>query len=465
MEKHSLALTSFLIAVGMTSLKIVVGWFAGSLGILSDAAHSAVDSMAVFLTYLAVRVASKPADTEHTYGHGKIESLTALVQTGVLLLACVWILSETVQRILFKEAEIRAGWWTFGVMALSIVVNFSRSRALARGARKYSSPALEADAAHFSVDLITDIMVILSLVLARVGEACAIPRLAQTADGVAAIGIAAITLHFSLRLGRRAFDTLMDRAPVGVVELVQQEAAKLEGVLDAHRVRVRRSGATIFVDLHVSVARNLSSERSHEITELVEKRIHEIVPHSEVLVHVDPVSTGRETAQDRIRLVARNHARTVHNIHVYRERNRLHADLHLEVSDRLDIRRAHEEASKLEGWLREELPDISSFHVHIEGRSNEVGSGEDVTAKEARLVEAVKRLVSRHSEIVDAHNIHVRAIGGRPCIFLHCAFAEESPIARVHELSTQIEDALRAEFPNLGRIVLHAEPVGRKAGP
>lgn len=465
MEKHRLALTSFLIAVAMTLLKIGAGWFSGSLGVLSDAAHSAVDSMAVFLTYLAVRVASKPADTEHTYGHGKIESLAALVQTGVLLLACFWILSEALQRILFKEARIHAGWWTFGVMALSIVVNFSRSRALARGARTYSSPALEADAAHFSVDLITDIMVILGLVLARVGEACAIPRLAQTADGVAAIGIAAITLHFSLRLGRRAFDTLMDRAPVGVVELVRQDVATMEGVLDAHRVRVRRSGATIFVDLHVSVARNLSSERSHEITLLVEKRIHEIVPHSEVLVHVDPVSTDRETPQDRIRLVARNHARTVHNVHVYQEKNRLHADLHLEVSDRLDIRRAHAEASKLESWLRRELPDIASFHIHIEGRGNEVEAGEDVTGKEARLVEAVKRLVSCHPEVLDAHNIHVRAIGGRPCIFLHCAFADEAPIARVHEVSTQIEDELRLEFPHLGRIVLHAEPGGRKTGP
>lgn len=462
MEKNRLAFTSFLIALGMTLLKVVVGWNAGSLGILSDAAHSALDTLAVLFTYLAVRVAAKPADVEHTYGHGKIESLAAFVQTGLLLLACIWILQEAFERILFKEARVHAGWWTFAVMALSIVVNFSRSRVLSRAAQKYSSQALEADAIHFNVDMLTDILVIVGLVFARAGAVAGIDKLGATGDAVAAISVAAITLWLSLRLGKRAFDVLMDRAPVGVVDLVKREAEQLDGVIDAHRIRVRRSGATVFVDLHVSVPRNLSSERSHWISEEVERRVREIIPLSQLLVHVDPISTDDETVYERIHLIARNHAMTIHNLNVYHEKKRMNADLHLEVNGKLDIREAHEQASKLERWIRQELPEISAVNIHIEGRGNEVEEGIDVTAEQEKLVAAVRRVVDNQPEIIDAHNIHVRQIGERLCVYLHCTFANESVISRVHDLSTRIEDVLRAETPDLGQVFIHTEPTEKR---
>lgn len=463
MEKISLALTSFLIALAMTALKLVVGWFAGSLGILSEAAHSAIDTVAVLMTYLAVRVADKPADREHTYGHGKIESLAALLQTFILLLACFWIVREAMERILFKEAHIRAGWWTFAVMILSIVVDYSRSRMLARAARKFSSQALEADAYHFSVDMFSSALVIVGLILARVGDALGMLGLAKTADALAAIGIVGITLWFSLRLGKRAFDALMDRAPIGILDLVKREVEQMQPVINAHKIRVRRSGPTVFVDLHVCVPRNLSSERSHAIAEEVERHVEEVVPNSEALVHIDPVSTDDESLYDRIRLIARNRAMTIHNLNVYHEKNRVNADLHLEVSNKMNLGQAHAEASKLEKWIRQEMPEISNVNIHIEGRQQEVAEGQDVTDREKHLVDAVKQAAARFPEILNTHNVHVRDIGNQLCVYLHCTFSEASRIADVHDLSTQIEDSLKAQFPHLGRIVIHTEPVAKKS--
>lgn len=464
MEKKQLALGSFLVALVMTALKAGVGIASGSLGILSDAAHAAIDTLAVFLTYLAVRVADTPADRDHTYGHGRIESLAALLQTIVLLLACLWIVREAAERIVFKEARVEATWWAFAMMALSIVVNFSRARALRDAAQKYSSQALEADAYHFRVDMLTDGLVIIGLVCARIGEALQLPHFAVTADAVAAIGIVGITVYLSLRLGKRAFDSLMDRAPTGAVELVKQEVERIEGVLDAHEIRVRRAGATVFVDLHVSVPRSLSSERSHAITEIVEQRVQQVVPNSEVLVHVEPIRTDDESVHERIRLIARNHAMTVHNIHVYHEHNRVNADLHLEVSDKLDLNQAHSEASKLQHFIRQELPEIAGVNVHIEGRGQQVGEGDDVTVIEAALVETIRQAVARKTEIRSTHNIHVRRIGGERCVYVHCAFAQDAGIARVHDLSTELEQEIMAMFPDLGRIVIHAEPDAHSRG-
>ena len=457
MEKHRLALSSFLVALVMTALKLAAGLASGSLGILSDAAHAALDTLAVLLTYLAVRVSDKPADREHTYGHGKIESLAAVVQTLILLVACLWIFREAVDRIFIQEVRIRGDWWTFGVMLLSIVVDYSRSRVLIQGANKYASPALEADAYHFTLDMLCSGLVITGLVLTKLAG----DRF-HAADAFAAISVVGITFWFSLQLGKRAFDTLMDRAPSGMVELVKQEVEKLDDVINAHRVRVRRSGPTIFVDLHVSVQRALSSERSHAIAEQVEKRVQGVVPRSEVLVHVDPVSTKEESVYDRISLIARNHAMSIHNINVYQEQKRIHADLHLEVGGDLDLRRAHDEASRLENRLRKELPELARVNIHIEGRGQSIDEGQDVTAAETNLTEAVRKATGQFAEILNTHNIHVRKIGNQICIYLHCTFRKETSIARVHELTTQIEDVLKPECPSLGRIMIHAEPEGKK---
>jgi divalent metal cation (Fe/Co/Zn/Cd) transporter len=216
------------------------------------------------------------------------------------------------------------------------------------------------------------------------------------------------------------------------------------------------------VDLHVGVPRSLSSEKSHLIAEMIEARIEKIIPNSQALVHMDAFVTANESLHDRIRLIARNHAMTIHNIRVYQEKKHVSADLHLEVSDKLNLDQAHAEASKLEGFIRKELPDIRGVNIHIEGRRYEMGEGEDVTAQESQLVEAVRKVVAQFPEIINTHNIHIRRIDHTLSVYLHCAFAQQSTITRVHDISTEIEDLLKVVCPNVGRIMIHSEPQNAK---
>jgi cation diffusion facilitator family transporter len=300
-EKTQVALSSVFAALALTGLKIIVGIITGSLGILAEAAHSALDLVAAIVTWLAVRTSGKPADQEHLYGHGKIENLSALFETFLLLLTCVWIIYEAVQRLFIKEVEVDASIWAFLVMIVSIVIDISRSRALYRAARKHRSQALEADALHFSTDIWSSSVVILGLIAVRIGNAFPQAEFLILADPIAALGVAAIVIVVGLRLGIRTVRALLDTAPAGVSERIKAQVEAIPGVLDCHRIRVRPSGPDYFVDVHVLLKGSLSLIEAHALTETIENSIQEILPHTDVTVHPEPLSTHRKpkrTAED-----------------------------------------------------------------------------------------------------------------------------------------------------------------------
>lgn len=287
-EKHAAALTSVVAAVGLTTLKIVVGVMTGSLGILAEAAHSGLDLVAALVTFLAIRISGKPADQEHRYGHGKVENLSALFETLLLLATCVWIIYEAVQRLFFKSVEIEVSVWAFVVMAISIAVDVSRSRVLYRAAKKYNSQALEADALHFSTDIWSSSVVIAGLV--AVWIAGFNPRLAflHKADAVAALGVAIIVVFVSIELGIRTVQGLLDTAPKGSTEQVRAAIQTLPGVISCHKVRVRTSGPKLFIDVHVVMDGGLSLSEAHSLTERVEHAVRQVLPASDVTVHPEP---------------------------------------------------------------------------------------------------------------------------------------------------------------------------------
>jgi cation diffusion facilitator family transporter len=295
-EKRFAALSSVIAAIFLTSLKLVVGLMTGSLGILSEAAHSGLDLVAALITFLAVRVSDKPADNGHLYGHGKVENLSALVETLLLLVTCAWIIYEALQRLFFKTVHVDASLWAFLVMGTSIVIDFSRSRVLAEAARKHNSQALEADALHFSTDIWSSSVVILGLIGVRVAELS--PRWAflAEADAVAALGVALIVIVVSVQLGKRTVEGLLDTAPVGMVEAIKRTVEALPGVADCHQVRARSSGAHLFVDLHVVMDGDQSLEDAHALTEVIEGAVARLVPGADVTVHAEPLSVQDKAA-------------------------------------------------------------------------------------------------------------------------------------------------------------------------
>lgn len=299
-EKMNAAGTSVIAAVGLTTLKIIVGVLTGSLGILAEAAHSALDLVAAIVTWFAVRLSGKPADREHQYGHGKIENLSALFETFLLLVTCVWIIYEAIQRLFYKSVEIEVSIWSFLVMLTSIVIDYTRSRVLYRAARKHNSQALEADALHFSTDIWSSSVVIMGLVFVLLGEAIPGLQFLKQADAVAAMAVAGIVVYVSLELGARTVQGLLDTAPKGMPEKITAIVEAVPGVINCHHVRVRGSGPSLFVDIHALMDPNLSIVEAHDLTEKIEQAVQAAIPHVDVTVHPEPaeaISAG-ETRTD-----------------------------------------------------------------------------------------------------------------------------------------------------------------------
>ncbi len=287
-EKHKAALSSLLAATGLTCMKLIVGLLTHSLGILAEAAHSALDLAAAGMTLFAVRAADRPPDAEHPFGHGKIENLSALFETLLLLITALWIIYEAIQRLFFEQVEVEPSFWGFLVMGISIAVDVSRSHMLQRTAEKYNSQALEADALHFRTDIWSSSVVILGLL--GVALAQRVPTLSwmAQADSVAAIIVALIVIFVSGELGWRSIQMLIDTAPQGIAEQIVRTVEALEGVEDCHAVRVRSSGARWFVDLHITMDGQTSLTQAHAITEVVEHQVQKLLPESDVTVHVEP---------------------------------------------------------------------------------------------------------------------------------------------------------------------------------
>lgn len=287
-EKAGAALNSVGAAMFLTGLKVVVGLWSGSIGILAEAAHSGLDFVAALITFIAVRAAGRPADAEHPYGHGKIENLSALAETLLLLGTCGWIIHEAVVRLISRNVHVEASAWAFAVMMVSIVVDITRSRMLSRMAAKHRSQALEADALHFSTDVWSSAVVILGLIGVKI--AAAVPSLAflVEADSVAALIVALMVVVVSLRLGVRTIQALIDAAPANMAGKVKTAVEELKGVHDCHAVRIRHSGPRYFVDLHVLLDGSQTLQQAHDLTEEIEQKVRTVLPDADVTVHPEP---------------------------------------------------------------------------------------------------------------------------------------------------------------------------------
>jgi cation diffusion facilitator family transporter len=436
----------------------VVGLLTGSLGILAEAAHSGLDLVAAFITFLAVRVSDRLADVEHPYGHGKVESFSAFIETLLLLVTCAWIIYEAIQRLFFRSVEIEANVYAFGIMVLSIAIDFSRSRALYRVARKYHSQALEADALHFSTDIWSSTVVIGGLVLVRVGELIGQRAIFSRADALAALVVAMIVIYVSLQLGKRTVDVLIDRAPTGLPDQIRAVAQGVDGVLDCHHLRVRRAGSSIFVDMTLHVDRNLPLEKAHTISTTVEEHVQELIPNADVVIHIEPVEGENETVVDRIRAIAGGGALSVHDVRVHDVKGQLYVNLHLEVDGQLDLKQAHQLASQLEEDIRTQIPHVAEISTHIEPASGHAIQGRDVREKIPFVRDAMAEVAQEVGFVRDYHDVRVREAQGKLFVSMHCVFDEKLAVEDAHQASSMLESRLKERISNLERVLVHVEP-------
>jgi len=448
--KQRVAFSSVIAAVILVLIKLYVGIITNSLGILSEALHSGLDLLAAAITWAAVYSANKPPDSEHQFGHGKFENFSALIETILLLITCIWIIWEAFDRIFYGSTHADANLLGFGVMAFSIVLNYSRARALKSAAKKYNSQALEADALHFESDIWGSIVVIIGLGFVYIG----IPL----GDPISALCVAVIIIYASIELGKRTVDVLMDRAPAGKSEEIKNRIEKIEGVV-CERVRVRCAGAHTFVDVNILLDRQMPFELSHDFANKVEKAVKEIVKNADVMVHVNPEAKPYEDIGSKLTLLGlkMKGIKGVHNVQVHKVNGKVSIDAHLEISGDKTIKDAHELANDFETKAKKEL-DIDEITTHIESHSCTEIVTEDATKDNMHIVEKVKEIVNGHAKVFNCHGVIVRKEGEKISLVLHCNTSHDKTIAEAHELSTELEKMIRDEIKELDHITIHIEP-------
>lgn len=465
-EKRLVALSSVLAAIFITCFKFAVGLLTHSLGILAEAAHSGLDLVAAAVTFFAVRISGRPPDEKQMFGYGKVENLSALFETFLLLVTCVWIIYEAVQRLFFKSVQVEVSIWSFIVMLTSIVVDVSRSRALMKAAKKHGSQALEADALHFSTDVWSSSVVIGGLLLVTLGEFLKARALVpesvivwlHRADAIAALGVSFIVIYVSINLGKRTIDGLLDKAPKGLNTQIVQEVSKIPGLLKVRQVRIRPSGPSTFVDMILEVPRAASLEEAHNITIEAKAIVKRLIDRVDIIIHMDPMVQDRESIIESVQSIAGRNGLSVHSIRINKNNSTIDLELHIEVPESDTIHQAHERVERVEQQFRAEILNLGEIFSHIEPRGDrESRHTVDVTISD-QIREIVNSLPQSFPEVNNCHNIIVYKEGESVSLSFHCAVPADLNVAAVHKITATMERKLLSLIPQIDRVYIHAEP-------
>jgi cation diffusion facilitator family transporter len=495
-EKVRVAITSIIASASLALLKLVVGLSTNSLGILSESLHSGLDFVAAMMTLYAVRIVMRPRDLKYTYGYAKFESISSLLQILLLFAVAAWVFYEGIERILaFEAIRPEVTIVSFAIMFISIGIDFGRSRALYRTARKYGSQALEADALHFKADMFSSAIVLVGLSLVFFLD---IPK----ADAYAAIAVAGMIVYTSLGLGRRTLDVLLDKAPKGAYHQILESVSGLEGVDRPHDIRIRKMGPETQVDMHIEVPRTYTHDTAHKVATIVEEKVKQILPNSEVLVHVDATQYSDETLNDRIRLIAAEmHGITnVHSIYMsnipqpstvydseerenkqsndlsttkHKEENRtsyselqqrLHLYLDVQMNSALDLTTAHNITESFENRLKQEIPQIKNIttHIEIEEASRDTSAiGIEKRSSEG-YIERIKDAALSVQSVVNCKDVAIVELNGDQHITLTIEIESRignslTTLRDAHEIATDVQNRIINQT-GASRVIVHTEP-------
>jgi cation diffusion facilitator family transporter len=448
--KSRVAAISVFASAAMAAAKFVVGIAIGSLALISEALHSSVDVVATIVTWLVVRVSDRPADEEHHYGHGKLESISALGIIAMLYVLAGGILVESWSRLHEGAPPPTISAIPFIVLLIDIAVNFWRARALHRAARDTKSQALAADALHFASDVLGSVAVIIGLALSGLGYAWG--------DAAAAVGVAIMIALLGLRMARSTVETLLDRAPEGASEKATAAIRTVPGVVDVERLRVRMVGSTHFIDAIVKVPRTFPIDRVDEIKRKAQAAVTGVLDDADLTFTAVPVARDNESVRERIMVIARNSGLAIHHVTVHDLGGRLTVSIDLEVDGEMPLSAAHDIAHELERNIREEFGEDVEVDTHIEPLEPELPFGADAAPERVEAIQSALSRFAADGAIHDIHSVRVRNTDAGEIVNFHCRAAPSMSVIRVHESVDEIERALRRAFPAVKRVISHAEP-------
>ena len=453
-EKSRVAVLSLLASALLASVKFAAALFSGSLSLLSEAFHSLLDCAATALTLFAIKVSEKPADDEHHFGHAKVESVVALVETGLLFLVAIWVAYEALTRLWTGGETITLSWWLFAILFASIIIDYNRYHALEATAQRSGSDALAADALHFRADMWSSAAVLGGLGATALGFAYG--------DTLAALVVAVFVAKAGYQLGQRTLNSLLDAAPAGSTEKLRLLIESTNGVLAVSQLRVRPSGPILFIDVRADVARTLSVSAIEQVRRELIDKVRSQFEEADVTVQTQAVALDSETAFDKVSHIASLHDLSVHHLAVQDLAGKLAVSFDLEIDGQTPLLLAHQRATELEAAIRQGLGGDVEVESHIEPYSGQLLEGVAPTAKYvARLEKTLRTLSKREKSLSDLHNIRVRENTSGLFVHYHCRFAPDMKIEAVHDVIDRIDLALCNAMPEIKRVVAHAEPIGQ----
>jgi len=443
------ALISVVAAATLLILKLSVGLATNSLGLLSEAAHSGTDLVAALLTYFAVRVAARPADVQHQFGHGKAEHLSALTEAAILAAVSVFISVRAIERLLgITEGQVQTEWYAFAVLVIVIAIDASRMIVSWRVARRHRSAALESNALHFGSDLLGSVAVLTGLVLAHYGY--------PNADPIAALFVGVLVLAAATRLIRVNVDVLMDRVPADAEAAALEAIGTLTPAVELRRLRMRQAGGRQFADVVIGVPPGAAVGQGHAAADAVEAAVERALPNADIVVHVEPIENAGLRERAHAAAAAVPSVREVHNLSLVEVDGRTELSLHVKLPGDLSLEEAHGIAERLEQSICAAVPEIAGVQTHIEP-----------------LIEAVDARETREADVDDEAVVRrvVRSVTGQAprklrflrtedglVAFLTLGLDGTSRLDAAHARASEIEEAIRRERPDIADVIVHTEP-------
>lgn len=443
---------TFILNIVATLAKLGVGVWTGTLSLIADGLDNLFDGISNIIGIFAVRISSQPPDQEHPYGHRKFETLAALMIAAALFITA-WELGSSAIERLRSPATVEFQWITLVALIVGSFVQAITGIWELNKARELSSEVLLADARHTLASIGVSATVLIGLGLVWLGYGWA--------DPAVALLVALVIVKIGIDTVRENVPALVDRAPLSA-ENIGEVVASVQGVESYHRIRSRGPIDHVAIDLHVRVDPNLSMQDANAIADEVRRRLLALPGVDDVTVHAE-AQRGQESAADlytATRLVAQEIGLAIHEYWVQEnEQQRLSLHLHVGVDPNSTVRDAHALVDQLEGELLARRPELATIHSHIESANTDILPTARVSSGlNQRIHDQIIAAVDAMPALSNPHAILVRQVEGKLFISLEVWVDGSLSVNAAHDLSTQLQEAIRAVVENVGEVLVHLEP-------
>ena len=448
--KKKIALFSMLVSIFLVVIKVTIAYFTNSMGVFSEALNNGLDIVTVLITYMAIRISTRPADKDHTYGHGKYENLSAFLEIIIISALSFFIIYKSIQRIVYRNFELSLNWYVFLILIISIVLNIIRVFYIGRAAIRYNSFAFKADFLNYSSDIISSTIVIVGLLIANAGF--------YLADPIASIIISIIVLTFSSKLLISTVRNLMDYIPKETTDKVTGILKEIREIETVNKLKIHEVGNIKFINLEVCLKSNLYLSQVEKIKEKIKNKISGKIPDSEIILETKSLSS-KDNIEAYVKEIILNqlYVKNIHNISIYNINDYIDISIHIELNKYLRLEETEKLTKIIEDKIKEKIRNIRSVYIHIEdARSGE--NWNDITKESEKLISNIKEEISLYVNPETCHNFTLLEKDGLYNLAFHCRLKKSLDVKKAHSIITRVEDDIKKKFVNISEISIHVEP-------